>query len=984
MGNKFTEMTREAGKKILAERIDDFEKNKAILTMKGHGETNIRANYIDVLFQALGWNMTNVYEVDREYSQKNNSSTKKVDYGFKINGKLKFFVEAKEANVDLENNKNAIYQAKRYAYSTNGKAPVVILTDFEEFLVFSVLKAPLYDNTDRELLKKHSMKYSGYLANWDLLWDTFSREAVKNGSLEVLRGKIDKNTKMMDVEFLEQITGWREDLARNIAIRNKELSVEELNEAVQRILDRLLFIRNLEDREIEPENTLLDITKKPENIYKSIVPIFNYLDNVYNGLLFKKHFSEELIVDDKTIKDIIKSMCYPVSPFQFDVIEPEILGRIYEKFLGSKIRLTENHQAKIEEKIEVRKAGGVYYTPEYIVNYIVQNTVGKKIEGLTPEEIKKIKIVDPACGSGSFLLGAYSCLLDYHAKWYLSHKTDKAYKNDYYISKDGEFKVNLYKRGDILRNNIFGVDIDKEATEVAIMSLYLKMLDDGFDKGERDLFFIKGHVLPDMINNVKCGNSLIGSDYYDGRFVFNTDEMKEIKFFDWKTEFPEIFKNDGFDCVIGNPPWGANFTELELSYLRNKNSDIIVRMIDSFMYFINLSFSLFNQSGMFGMILPDVILYQNDSVKLREKILNNSHLSVIINIGDVFEKVTRPSSIIIFSINKNTTDEVFVYDASSQDKDDKPHLINDWHNFTKISQSSFSENNGLLFITSFPERYKLMQKILCIPNKPLIDFVDEDGIQRGVSPDLKKAFLVDSQTIKKYNLERTYIRRVITGGKQVKRYYIEEIDLYIIYTDRKTNFKQIPNICNYISQFKEEITCEEVKEKKHSIYSLHRARNESIFIKPSKFIGVITEDEIIVALDKTKIFATDGLYLFSLKENIDERYILGILNSKLFIFLYRLLSSEKGRTLAQVKPTIISKMPIRLIGSKNEEIDAHNNICNLVTQIIASKLESLSSRSDEDKENDKKNLKLLNTKIDKLVYYLYGLTDDEIKIVEDA
>ena len=194
----------------------------------------------------------------------------------------------------------------------------------------------------------------------------------------------------------------------------------------------------------------------------------------------------------------------------------------------------------------------------------------------------------------------------------------------------------------------------------------------------------------------------------------------------------------------------------------------------------------------------------------------------------------------------------------------------------------------------------------------------------------------------------------------------------------------IPNICNYISQFKEEITCEEVKEKKHSIYSLHRARNESIFIKPSKFIGVITEDEIIVALDKTKIFATDGLYLFSLKENIDERYILGILNSKLFIFLYRLLSSEKGRTLAQVKPTLINKMPIRLIGSKNEEIEAYNNICNLVTQMIETKLESLNSRSDEDKENDEKSLKLLNTKIDRLVYRLYGLSDDEIKIVEDA
>ncbi len=424
-------MNKESRKKIIVERVEEFERNKDILTKKGHGETNIRSNYIDVLFQALGWNMKSHYEIVREYSQKDKSTdsgTKKVDYAFKLNGKLKFFIEAKEASVDLEKDKSEIYQEKRNAYSSNGKAPIVILTDFEEFRVFNVLKAPNFDNPERELLKKYSMQYTDYLDKWDLLWDAFSKKAVENGSLDKLRGKIDKNTKTMDADFLEQITGWRKTLAKNIALRNKDLAADEINEAVQRILDRLLFIRNLEDREIEPENTLLNKTKISENIYKAIILIFNNLDKTYNGLLFKKHFSENLVVDDKTIKDIIKKMCYPVSPFQFDVIEPEILGRIYEKFLGSRIKLTPNHQAKIEEKIEVRKAGGVYYTPEYIVDYIVKNTVGIKIEGLTPEDIKKIKIVDPACGSGSFLIGAYSYILDYHQKWYTNNQKDKVYK----------------------------------------------------------------------------------------------------------------------------------------------------------------------------------------------------------------------------------------------------------------------------------------------------------------------------------------------------------------------------------------------------------------------------------------------------------------------------------------------------------------------------------------------------------------------------
>jgi len=539
-----TIMTKEQGLELIKERIKDFEKNFDLIKKGAFGETNIRTNYIDKLFEALGWEITNIYEVEREFSQKDKSkesSTKRVDYAFKINNKIKFFVEAKDSSVYLKHNKDAIFQAKRYAYSSNGKAPIVILTDFEEFRVFNVLTAPHYDNPDEHLLKNYCFKYDKYIQNWDLLWETFSKEAIENNSLQNIIGTVTKNTRTMDREFLDQITKWREILAKNIAIRNKSLSVDEINEAVQRILDRLIFIRNLEDREIEPADTLFSIASTKTNILNKLTDLFLRLNNVYNGLLFKQHFSEKIIIDDKVLCDIIKEMCYPISPFQFDIIEPEILGRIYEKFLGSKIRLTESHRAKVEEKIEVNKAGGVYYTPEYIVEYIVKNTVGEKIEGLTPKEIENIKIIDPACGSGSFLLGAYSYLLNYHQRWYEEHKDEKEYKDEWYKSNNGEIKIKLDKRSNILKNNIYGVDIDKEATEVATMSLYLKMLDDGFDKGQRDLFFVKGAVLPDMSRNIKCGNSLIGTDYFNDKIIFDTEEFKKIRPFDWEKEFPDFF-----------------------------------------------------------------------------------------------------------------------------------------------------------------------------------------------------------------------------------------------------------------------------------------------------------------------------------------------------------------------------------------------------------------------------------------------------------
>jgi len=349
---------------------------------------------------------------------------------------------------------------------------------------------------------------------WDAIWDAFSKEAVTEGSIERIIGKAGRNVKSLDDEFLADISAWRETLARNVAIRNKELSVDHINEAVQRILDRLIFVRNLEDRGIEGEDELLSIIKIKDNIYPHLLPLFKRLDGENNGLLFKEHFSETINIDDSTIKGIIKQLYPPNSPYAFDMIEPEILGRIYERFLGSKIRLTENHQAKVEEKPEVRHAGGVYYTPQYIVDYIVENTVGVKIKDKSPEEIEVVKICDPACGSGSFLLGAFQYLIEYHREWYAkSNQTaQKKYKDDFFTNAENEIQLTLKKKTEILKNNIFGVDIDRETTEVAIMSLYLKILDEGYDKGQAELF-MRGHILPDMTGNIKCGNSLIGTDF---------------------------------------------------------------------------------------------------------------------------------------------------------------------------------------------------------------------------------------------------------------------------------------------------------------------------------------------------------------------------------------------------------------------------------------------------------------------------------------
>jgi hypothetical protein len=406
-------------------------------------------------------------------------------------------------------------------------------------------------------------------------------------------------------------------------------------------------------------------------------------------------------------------------------------------------------------------------------------------------------------------------------------------------------------------------------------------------------------------------------------------------------------------------------------------------MIDSFMYFVYKSFSLLKDDGNFGMILPDVLFYQIDNTKLREYILNHSSIEEILNLGDVFERVTRPSGIIIFSKSKaKNPNEIATVDLTAYKRASKYVELYEKRNYQSVLQEEIKEIPNFLFVTSNAKNYSIINKIKKGKIKKLSDFVDEDGIQRGVSPDYKDAFLVTSEQVKEFDLEKSHLRNVLTGGKQVKRFHILYPDLQLIYTNRATNFKSIPNICNFINQYKSEITCKEVKESKHSMYALHRAREEKIFTKSEKLVGVITEDEIIVSLDNKGTFATDGLYLFGVR-NINPKFLMGILNSKLFVFLYRLITLESGRALAQVKPTVVAEMPIKVIDDKNKtEVQQQEQIIKYVDQLLQLNKDLQTTTLPEKKEQIKSRIEYCEDKINGIVYELYDLSPEEVKIIE--
>jgi hypothetical protein len=409
-----------------------------------YNETQVRIEFVDPLFRALGWDVSNTAglgeqfkDVVHEDTLRGSEGTKAPDYSFRVGGARKFFLEAKRPSVNLETNPAPALQVRRYAWSA--KLPISVLTDFEGLALYDCRFQPAADDnaaTARILY----LSYERYEDEWDMISSILSREAVVSGRLDLWveeqGGK--RGTDEVDRAFLREIDAWRTHLAETFADRNPELSTRQLNYSVQQTIDRIIFLRICEDRGIEPYGQLRALLDE-ENVYGSLFRLFRRADERFNSGLF--HFENEsdrvelpdrltpeLKVDAEVLKRMIRRLYYPESPYEFAVLPADILGQVYEQFLGKVIRLTEAHQAVVEEKLEVRKAGGVYYTPTFIVDYIVQGTVGKLVDGKTARQVggergrgaTPVRVLDPACGSGSFLIAAYQYLLNWYRDWYRS------------------------------------------------------------------------------------------------------------------------------------------------------------------------------------------------------------------------------------------------------------------------------------------------------------------------------------------------------------------------------------------------------------------------------------------------------------------------------------------------------------------------------------------------------------------------------------
>jgi len=949
--------TFDQGKEEVAKLCRYFATNRQAFLAPGVKEAHIRQSLIDPLFESLGWDVRNTAmtapqyrEVIPEDSLDVEGQQKAPDYTFRVGPLRKFYAEAKKCGVNIGADPGPAYQLRRYGWS--GKVALSVLTDFEEFGVYDCTMRPRPSDKASHARIQY-LRFDEYPDRWRELWDVFSREAVWSGAFDqYAKSKRKRGTSEVDVEFLKEIEGWRDALARDIALRNKDLSSDDLNAAVQLTIDRVVFLRMAEDRGLEPYEGLLKLCERPDIYARFMHDLCRRADQKYNSGLF--HFQKEsgvsedpdritpkLAVDDKVFKPILQNLYFEYgSPYHFGVLPVEILGTVYERFLGKVIRLTAGHQAKVEEKPEVRKAGGVYYTPAYIVEYIVKHTVGRQIEGRSPAQLAgekgqpPFRVLDMACGSGSFLLGAYQCLLDYCLKWYIEHKPETFKKAVYKDPRNGHCRLRIEEKKRILTTHIFGVDIDLQAVEVSKLSLLLKVLE-----GETDQSFSLSQLpfgdraLPNLADNIKCGNSLIGPDYFTGKLIADPEEMKRVNPFDWSQGFPDVIKAGGFDCVIGNPPYLfiTEVPESDRQYYQDKYESVAYRF-DLYGAFIEKALrNLLSCRGRLGFIIPHTLL-SNDSFRLLRSLLaRNTHVYHVADLGPgVFQDAKNETMLLFFENSLPVpSSTVQVVRTTPKAFAARPESVD-------VPQHTWATVDGAPWLVrTSGESIAVLSKMVRLPRQ-LGDFCTANqGLRTG-----------DNQ---KYlsSTKRGEAWQPAAGGKEIGRYSPVPEGLFVWYKPALLDAPRRPEIFTS----KEKIVVQEIRN-----ISLSR--------------------RIVATLDRTKTFCLQSTNVINKRPDVDldMLYLLGVLNSTVVNYFFR--CSFPGNN------HIPSNQLLRIPVPAPEAGRTHDRVVRFVEAILDLHRQLAAAGSAAEKAIIQRQIDATDAEIDRLVYDLYGLTAEEIAVVE--
>lgn len=642
--------TKERARAQMAELVERFRRNEADYLQAGYNETQARTEFITPLLEAFGWDVHNRRALPLIYREVIEEATvevgeerlsKRPDYELRLARQRKIFIEAKKPNVRIDRDRAPAFQTRRYGYSAS--LPISVVTNFHQLVIYDCKPVPR-ETDEAHVARLHLFGYEEFETRFDELWSLLSQESVLSGAFD-RRFAIDTTrhgAQQFDDFFLNQVRVWRARLAADIHANTPGLSSEELTYVVQLFLSRIVFLRICEDREIEKYETLKNLDGSAT--FDALLSVLRRADEFYNSGLFRLIDDDPLgiRISDDVLQRVIADLYYPLSPYTFAVVETEVLGEIYEQFLGEVI-VVEDGTVSIVSKPEVRDSGGVVPTPSFIADAIVARTLGPLLAGRSPQELAAFTLADTCCGSGIFLLSAYDFLLGHYLDWYVADGAEKHAGTTVYQAGANLWRLTFDEKRRILLAHLRGVDIDPNAVEVAQFSLLLKLIEDESEAALKDYVRRKKHAaLPALDGLIRCGNSLVSTQEWEAACGPLPAALHDvINPFRWEDEFSDEMAGGGFDAIVGNPPYiriqnMVTYSPEEAAFYHAAGSPYSTARQDNFdkyALFIERSLGLVKEKGRIGVIVPNKFMTIRSGRALRGLLTNPPVLEEIVNFG---------------------------------------------------------------------------------------------------------------------------------------------------------------------------------------------------------------------------------------------------------------------------------------------------------------------------------------------------------------
>ncbi len=702
--------------------VEKYKADRDYYLTNKYNETLLRSDFLDPFFELLGWDIknnagkpTNEREVILEEALKANASehSKKPDYTFRLFSERKFFLEAKKPCVAIESDNDSAKQVRRYGFTA--KLKISVLSNFEYLIIYDTsVKVDKDDTFQKALVRKYH--YTEYENKFEEIKKLLGKEAVYTAAFETEWKDIETKINQYSIDnlFLNQINEWRKLLGTDIYKHESKIKEQQLNDVVQSYLNRILFLRVCEDRNLEDYQTLLKFASA--NDFKALIKKFEQADKRYNSGLFDQLLKDKIVENVSSVFwTIIRHLYYPESPYSFSVFSSDILGSIYEIFLSEKLVIQNGSIVLVRKPENVDR--DIITTPTFIINDILRNTVLIKCQGKSDKEILNLKFADISCGSGAFLLELFQLLNDILMDYYL--KEDK--------SKLIQTSIDTYRlpfniKRELLLSCIFGVDKDYNAVEATKFGLLLKLLE-GEDLNSTN---VKEPVLPDLSHNIFFGNSLLNSKQVSAKkdqVIINPFDFSKLK----------------FDVIVGNPPYMKsedmkNITPLELP-LYKSNFNSAYKQFDKYFLFIEQGISLLTDNGLLGYIVPSKFTKVGAGKKLREELATKEYLHSIVSFGanQIFADKTTYTCLLILNKKPQKTFQYAEVKSLRSWKVREPESV-------KYASKNTGQLDNEVWVLVPSELTSAYNKIVSQSLK-LVDLVGEDNIFNGIQTSANDVYI---------------------------------------------------------------------------------------------------------------------------------------------------------------------------------------------------------------------------------------------------